>query len=102
MIINNADMVHILAPDQILYCQADNCYTKIISVNNPVYILSKTLKCVEKEMNDFGFIRVNQSYLVNRLYIKNINRRKKLIQLLANELIPYTISTKKLVALLLT
>lgn len=48
----------------ILYCQADDNYTKIF-VGEKKKLVSKTLKYFEDALVDNGFARVHKSYLVN-------------------------------------
>ncbi|MHC6181027.1 LytR/AlgR family response regulator transcription factor [Clostridium sp. JNZ X4-2] len=39
-----------------------------------IYTLYETLNKIEEELNDNGFIRIHQSFLVNKKYIKSISR----------------------------
>lgn len=48
----------------ILYCQADDNYTKIF-IGSKKKLVSKTLKYFEEILSDHGFARVHKSYLVN-------------------------------------
>ena len=50
--------------EDILYCQADDNYTKIF-LKNSKKLVSKTLKYFEETLSDNGFARVHKSYLVN-------------------------------------
>lgn len=54
----------ILEVKDILYCQADDNYTKIF-LKDTKKLVSKTLKYFEEALSNNGFARVHKSYLVN-------------------------------------
>ncbi|MEL6810070.1 MAG: LytTR family DNA-binding domain-containing protein [Bacteroidota bacterium] len=54
----------VLQIEDILYCQADDNYTKIFLANKKK-LVSKTLKYFEDTLSENGFARVHKSYLVN-------------------------------------
>ena len=54
----------VLQIEDILYCQADDNYTKIF-LKNSKKLVSKTLKYFEETLADNGFARVHKSFLVN-------------------------------------
>jgi two-component system LytT family response regulator len=54
----------VLQIEDILYCQADDNYTKIF-MKDKKRLVSKTLKYFEDTLNGNGFARVHKSYLVN-------------------------------------
>lgn len=98
--IPHQNFIHLVSFDEILFCQSDNCYTNVFLVEGKKYLLVKSLAKVEKELNQNQFIRINQSYLVNKNYISGIDKREKCIHLTNNLPIHYTISLKRLIALL--
>lgn len=51
--------------DSIVSCSADRNYTMIMLKNNQKIIASRTLKDMEEMLEDYPFIRVHHSYLVN-------------------------------------
>ncbi|OED37298.1 DNA-binding response regulator, partial [Flavobacteriaceae bacterium (ex Bugula neritina AB1)] len=57
----------------ILYCQADDNYTKIY-LNQGQKLVSKTLKFFEELLSEQGFVRIHKSYLVN---VNEVVRYKK-------------------------
>ncbi|MGY3791452.1 LytR/AlgR family response regulator transcription factor [uncultured Aquimarina sp.] len=67
------DGFEVLKISEILYCQADDNYTKIF-LNNGQKLVSKTLKYFEDTLKDQGFVRIHKSYLVN---VNMIVRYKK-------------------------
>ncbi|MBP2832483.1 response regulator transcription factor [Aquimarina sp. U1-2] len=58
------DGFEVLEIAEILYCQADDNYTKIY-LNQGQKLVSKTLKYFEDALTDNGFARIHKSYLVN-------------------------------------
>ncbi|MFD2564116.1 LytR/AlgR family response regulator transcription factor [Aquimarina rubra] len=67
------DGFEVLKVAEILYCQADDNYTKIF-LNQGQKLVSKTLKYFEDSLVDQGFVRIHKSYLVN---VNAIVRYKK-------------------------
>jgi len=54
----------VLQIEEILYCQADDNYTRIF-VGDKKKLVSKTLKYFDDILSKSGFVRVHKSYLVN-------------------------------------
>lgn len=63
--------------DTIVYCKANNNYTEILLLDRRKFLLSKTLKFYENLLKDHPFCRIHQSYLVNTVYIKSVERGRK-------------------------
>ncbi len=59
------DGFEVLEAQEILYCQADDNYTKIFLKGGSKKLVSKTLKFFEDALVTFGFARIHKSYLVN-------------------------------------
>lgn len=58
-----------LDPKDINFCKADSNYTTIF-MNNSKLMVSKTLKEVELVLQEFNFLRIHHSYLINPTHIK--------------------------------
>lgn len=58
----------------IVYCQAEENYTKIHTNRNEIIMVAKTLKNVEELLPKSMFFRIHKSYLVNLNYIKSYNK----------------------------
>jgi two-component system LytT family response regulator len=56
--------------EDIVYCQSDSNYTRIIRKSGSNLIVSKTLKDVELLLPEERFLRVHQSYTVNLNHIR--------------------------------
>jgi two-component system, LytTR family, response regulator len=74
---------------EIIYLQSDNCYTRIYLADNLRYLICKTLKNFEGELDSRIFLRCHKSFLVNRFFIKEIIRRKDTCIVMTNgDIIP--------------
>jgi len=68
----------------ILYCQAENNYCKVICVDDKEFLVSKTLKYIEKLIDNDLFMRIHKSFLVNLNYIVKYDKSDDLIITLIN------------------
>jgi two-component system LytT family response regulator len=72
--ISTSDGFEIIKVDRIIRCEADGNYCHIhISGENSLYI-SKTLKFLENELSGAAFIRIHQSHLVNKRFIRRYSK----------------------------
>ena len=55
--------------DDIIYCEADGSYTKMIMTNKQNKIVSRNLKDFELLLESSGFCRVHNSYLINLKHV---------------------------------
>lgn len=60
--------------NNIVYCQAEENYTKIITNRDDVILVAKTLKNIETLLPEKMFFRIHKSYLVNLNYIKSYSK----------------------------
>lgn len=60
--------------NNIIYCQAEENYTKIHTNRNETILVAKTLKNIEELLPDSMFFRIHKSYLVNLNYIKSYSK----------------------------
>lgn len=63
--INSADKMVFLNPTEIVYCESDGSYSRIITENNGVVYVSKKLKYLEDMLPSELFFRIHNSYLIN-------------------------------------
>ncbi|MDT0690820.1 LytTR family DNA-binding domain-containing protein [Salegentibacter sp. F188] len=69
-----SDGYEFIETNDILYCQSQNNYTLLFTVDNRKLVLSKTLKEFEKLLDKYFFIRIHKSYLINPNYMKKYYR----------------------------
>ena len=60
----------------IIRCEAESNYTKIIVQNEPPLLITRTLKYFEEILSDKGFARIHKSYLVNVNAVVAYNKGK--------------------------
>ena len=84
---------HYLQTDEILYLKADNNTTDFHMRNGKIISAYKTLKSYESALPD-NFIRVHQSYIINRDYVSRINYRKNQCSIRDREPLPFSRSYK--------
>jgi two-component system, LytTR family, response regulator len=58
----------------ILYCEADNNYTRFIVASGEKYVVSKTLREVQEAIEGRNFVRIHRQYLVNTDHIRKYVR----------------------------
>jgi DNA-binding LytR/AlgR family response regulator len=90
--------IHIVNPEEILFCKSSDGYTTVYVLSGKQYLLSKPLTKFSKELKSPFFIRVHQSYLININYLLQINKKEKIVILKSGFSVPFTISIKKLIS----
>ena len=68
--IPTSEGIEFVDPKHIIRCVAEGNYTRIQVKDNKDIFISKTLKQVEKLINNPSFIRPHNSHLVNMLFVK--------------------------------
>ncbi|MRX48504.1 LytR/AlgR family response regulator transcription factor [Pedobacter puniceum] len=99
IIINTQDYIHFINQQDILYCKSDDCYTNIHLINNDSFMVCKSLAMFSKELCSVVFIRVNQSYLINRNFVKFIDKKSKKIHLYNNMEISISLNFKEIMGI---
>jgi two-component system LytT family response regulator len=69
-----AEGYELVRVNNIVYCRAEENYTKLITNKNEEITVTKTLKNVENTLPDSMFFRIHKSYLVNLNYIKSYTK----------------------------
>lgn len=100
MIVHTQGKVRFISQLDINYCKSDNCYTSVFLDDGEEIIVCKSLTKIGLELDRELFIRINQSYLVNKECIKLIDKKNKRIELENNVVIPFNTSLTSLFALL--
>lgn len=60
--------------NNIIYCEADENYTKIFTISGKQLLISRNMKVVEELLPAEYFFRIHKSYLVNLNYVKEYDR----------------------------
>lgn len=94
IVLNTADMLHIVDVEDITYCLADGAYTHFFFTNRKEILVSKTLAHFENIIDNHHFIRTHQSYLVNMRHVTQFDKRNGGFLILPND-IEIPVSTRK-------
>ena len=89
--------VQIVSFKDICYLQADDCYTTVFLNDGKKVVVSKPLKYYEELLPDKSFLRIHQSYLVNKLYIGRWHPKENLLYLKDGTQLPVSVRKKELV-----
>lgn len=72
----NLNGFELMELSQIIHCRADDNYTEFSFSHGNKKLISKTLKKVEDQLKDYGFLRVHKSHLVNLNHIISYQKGK--------------------------
>jgi two-component system, LytTR family, response regulator len=74
LVLKTQENIHIVQPDEILYCQSDSNYSTFILNNGLRITVSRTLREFEELLKHAGFFRVHKSYLANLSRIVRVEK----------------------------
>jgi len=69
IVIKTTNKIYYVNLVDIMYCQAEGAYAKIVTKTETI-LASKNLKHFQDLLEDAGFIRSHQSFMVNKLWVK--------------------------------
>ncbi|WP_025742097.1 LytR/AlgR family response regulator transcription factor [Aquimarina pacifica] len=95
IVLKNADAINVIDISDIIYAKSDNNYTTFLIASGKEILVSKPLKSFEKQLSNYNFLRVHQSYLINLNQISSYDKRNEEIILLHTHAIPVAQSRKK-------
>lgn len=70
----SAKETRFVSPGDIIYCEARNNYTVFYLTSEEKLVIAKPLYEYDELLEDYGFIRCHNSYLVNRHFVKSLLR----------------------------
>ena len=79
------DRTEFIELKQIVYCESENNYTRFHLADGRIILIARTLKKFELALQDSGFIRVHNSFIVRIKSIKSISRRDGGYMILSND-----------------
>lgn len=96
LVLKTIESLHIIDISDILFCKSDNSYTTFYIRENEKIIVSKSLKEYEELLNEYGFFKPHQSFLVNLNHVKKIDKTDGGFIIMKNKKeIPVSIRQKK-------
>ena len=75
---------HLEKISHILYCEADENYTKVYTIRGDYFVVPKTLKTIEELLPKDIFFRIHKSWLINLNYVQDYHRNDGYKVLLEN------------------
>jgi len=80
-----------------MFFKADNSYTDLHLTDESRFVLCKSLSQVEIEINSPTFLRIHQSYLINKEKISLIDKENKTVKMENGLMLPFTLKVKELI-----
>ena len=77
--------IRFVQPAQIIYCASNNSYTHFYLAGGEKIMVSKPIYEWDILLQPYGFLRPNQSNLVNRSFIKSIIKEDSVVELLLTD-----------------
>jgi two-component system LytT family response regulator len=74
LVLRTSHSMHIIDISDIHFCKSDNSYTTFYLEGGEKILVSKSLKDYEGLLNEYGFFKPHQSYLVNLNHIKKVDK----------------------------
>jgi two-component system LytT family response regulator len=73
--LNSADKVHMVFVKDIIRCESQGSYTIFFLTNKEQIVVTKNLKEYEQMLEEYSFIRVHHSHLINFNYMKEFIKK---------------------------
>jgi len=70
----SSDGIDLIPVQDIIYIKADGCYSEIYLIDGSQKLISRVLKDTEFQLEDFNFMRIHHSYLINMEHLKSFHR----------------------------
>lgn len=74
IVLKTMDAFHLVNISEILYCRSDNSYTSFFLDNGEEIVVSKGIREYIGILDEYGFFRPHQSYIVNLNFIKKVDK----------------------------
>lgn len=74
VVLKTANNIHVVELEDVMYCEAKRGYTTFHFADQTTIVVSNTLGEYEELFEEFDFIRIHQSYLLNINYIKRFEK----------------------------
>lgn len=81
VVINGSKTITVIQLTAIAYFQADGNYCHIFTNDGKSIMWCKRVGDVMKELDDSEFIKISQSIILNKAYLKTIHKKTKEIEL---------------------
>lgn len=97
--LSDSKSVHVVPLREIVYLKAQRSYCQIFLLCGKSITYSKPLSHMAKELNHL-FVRLGQSHIINRNYVRKISKNDKLLMLMGGYEVSYSMKTCELLRML--
>lgn len=73
--IHQQDVIRFIDLNEIVYLKSEGNYTRFILEDEAMLLSSSTLKKYEDLLNQEGFLRIHQQYIINLRFLNSINKK---------------------------
>ena len=89
IILNTSTNMHVLKLEDIIRCEADENYTRVMTNDGKVVMVAKTIKEFDEMLTPYGFCRIHQSHLINLNHVITYEKGSSgMVVLSSNEKVP--------------
>ena len=100
LLIPHKNHLYLIPYAEIIFFKSDNCYVETHLADNRKFVLTTSLSKFQHEINRKDFIKISQSFLINKNFIISIDKKGRLINLINNHQVPFTITIKSLIEMI--
>ncbi len=93
LVLKTIENIYVVPLHEIIQCQSSGNYTTFYFIDQKPILISSTLKTYEEILNEFGFVRVHQSYLVNIEHVKRYDKSDSMLIMSNDKSVP--VATRK-------
>lgn len=95
LVLKTTDNIYLVKTGDILYCESDKNYTRFFLKDNQKILVSRTLKEFEQILEEYNFLRIHQSFLINLVFLKQYNKKENLVFLSDNTKLPVSVRKRE-------
>lgn len=100
IVVNGLDTITFIPFDDILYFQATGNHCEIFTNDGKSIVWCKRIGDVLKDLEDSRFVKISQSAIINKGYLKIIHKKTKQVELIFKAIkIPYSLKQKDILRL---
>ncbi|MDP1746496.1 MAG: LytTR family DNA-binding domain-containing protein [Bacteroidota bacterium] len=96
MVVKTTNTYHIILINEIIRCEADGNYTKVIFNDKRTMLVSKTLKEFDELLHEQGFFRIHKSHLINLAYTDRYEKSKEMVVMKDKSAVPVSVFKKQI------
>lgn len=85
LVLKALDSIKMVKLNEVIYLEADGPYTNVYLTNNEKITVSKHMKDFENKIENTGFFRIHNSFIINTLKMNSINKKDGLFVIMNNK-----------------